>query len=181
MIANKPGHILTHSGRYFSFADPGAHDYQISDIIWGLSHLCRFTGHFKKFYSVAQHSVIVSYMVPPQDAYEGLMHDASEAYLGDVSSPLKAMLPDYKVIEHRTEEAIAKAFGLRYPFPDSVKLADMRVLSTEKRDGMQVQPEDEHYWPRYEPYPPSVLKIKPVSPAAARKMFQQRFNELRGN
>lgn len=171
-------HILTATGRYFNFRAPELHSYQVEDIAHALSRLCRYTGHCKKFYSVAQHSVLVSYYVPEELALEGLLHDASEAYLGDVSSPLKALLPDYKAIEKSVEQAIALHFDLHFPHPAIIKEVDLRMLVTEMRDNMPVAVEVGPERPPYEPY--EMLQIKPVNHREAKKMFLARYNELIG-
>ena len=140
--------IQTATERVFNFLQPDVNDISIRDIAHALSNICRFTGHVGEFYSVAQHSVLVSYLVNPVYAREALLHDASEAYLGDVARPLKAMLPEYKELEQHVQQEIAKAFYLCWPIPDEVKLADNRALRAEKRDlipcdhdwGIDVQP-----------------------------------------
>lgn len=96
-------HILTYTGLHFPLLKPEYFHFNILDIAHALSQLCRFTGHTSSFYSVAQHSVMVASLVPADQALAALMHDAAEAYLGDVSSPLKALLPDYKLIETNVE------------------------------------------------------------------------------
>lgn len=139
--------ILTVGGRYFDFENPEGFDFDIEDIAHALSHLCRYTGHVGQFYSVAEHSVHVSRLVPDHLAFEALMHDAAEAYLGDVSSPLKRMLPDYKAIEERVERALSRAFGLPYPHDPIIKHADMRMLVTEKELLMPKTDSDLVHWP----------------------------------
>lgn len=168
--------ILTATGRYFRFNDPEGYEYDIEDIAHALSHLCRYTGHCNEFYSVAQHSVLVSMVVPKPLAMQGLMHDASEAYLGDVSSPLKSLLPNYKALEERVERAIYKSFKLPFPFDPHIKTADMRMLMTEKRDICVQTSQCEKEWPDFKPY--SNFRVKPVPPNQAKSLFLMRFSQL---
>src|SRR5690349_6806238 len=96
--------ITTHSGVQFDLLKPDPSVVHLEDIAHALSHLCRYTGHCNRFYSVAEHSVIVSLMVPPSEpklAMQGLLHDATEAYVNDLARPLKDLLPEYKEIEMR--------------------------------------------------------------------------------
>lgn len=145
--------ILTHSGRYFDFNNPEGFEYVPEDIAHALSHLCRFTGHVSTFYSVAQHSVHVADLVPNEFKREALLHDRTEAFLTDISSPLKRMLPDYKRLEHRVEEASAHAFGLPFPLSPIVKDADGVMLMTECRDLMPKARAHEPVveWPKFIP------------------------------
>lgn len=119
--------ISTVSGRFFDILKPEDYEFDIDEIATALSNICRYTGHVNKFYSVAEHSVLVSRLVPSRLALAGLLHDASEAFVGDVSSPLKRLLPDYKRIEERVQEAIADQFGLPYPFPQEVHLSLIHI------------------------------------------------------
>lgn len=131
-----PPQILTATGRYFDFTRPTRDMIDIDDIAIALSRMPRFTGHTTTFYSVAQHSVLVAHVVPEEYALQGLLHDATEAYMGDMSTPLKQLVPEYKAIENRVERAICERFGLPFPLHPSIKAADLRMLVTERRDLM---------------------------------------------
>lgn len=172
-----PSHILTNKLKYFDFHNPEQHTYDVEEIAHSLSHVCRYTGHVRNFYSVAQHSVLVSLIVPKHLQKAGLLHDASEAYLGDVSSPLKALLPDYKAIEAKVEKAICKQFNLPFPLPSKVKEADLIMLVTEKRDLMGRGPgeSDRGMWPDIMPLH---WKINPLPPAAAKALFLARWENI---
>jgi uncharacterized protein len=121
------------SGRQFWPLDPRHHEIEIRDIAHALARQCRFTGHVRYFYSVAEHSVHVSYVCDPGDALHALLHDGSEAYLVDLPRPLKR-LPEFRVyleIEARLQAMIFECFGLSPEMPRSVKDADDAQLDTE--------------------------------------------------
>jgi len=170
--------IQTITGTYFQFLKPEEHDYPIHEIAHALSQLCRYTGHTAKFYSVAQHSVHVSKIVPHSMALEGLLHDASEAYLGDVTSPLKRLLPDYTAIEAATEAAIAHRYFLSHPMPPEIRTADLTMLLTEKRDLMPKRPVDAEHWPAYPDIKPLPGIVVPWASEFARDAFLRRYYEL---
>jgi hypothetical protein len=103
-------------------------DVDIRDIAHALSMLCRFGGHAQQFYSVAQHSFLASQLVPPDEALWALLHDASEAYLVDVPTPLKrlAAMSGYRAVEAQVQLTICHAFGLSHEMPASVHAVDGR-------------------------------------------------------
>ncbi len=169
--------ILSNSGKYFNFLHPEEYDYTIEEIAHALSHINRYTGHTRVPYNVADHALRCSYIVPEEFALDALCHDNSEAFLGDVSSPLKQLLPDYKVIEHKVEVALAKHFGLQYPHPPCVKIADYTMLVTEKRD---LLPYSEP-WDAFNKYEPLKERIWPLKNREAREAFLARFYYLTEN
>jgi hypothetical protein len=174
--ARKGTWLQTASGRMFWPLDPRPEDVLIEDVAHHLSHLCRFAGACREFYSVAEHSVHVSEHCEPKDALWGLLHDAAEAYCVDMPRPIKLHLPDYQRIEHRVQTAVLEKFGLQWPEPESVVEADARMLFTECRDLMQKPPSS---WKlAREPY--TNLQIYPWSPEEARVQFLSRFHELSG-
>lgn len=124
------------SGHYFDFLHPHQSFVLVKDIAHSLAMQCRFNGHTDRFYSVAEHSVLCSHIVPHEDALTALMHDAAEAFVGDVPKPLKRLLPDYAEIEKSVEEAIFNKLDIPFPFPPSIKEADLRMLRLEQRDAM---------------------------------------------
>lgn len=134
--------IQTYTGIAFDLAEPRPDMFSIIDIAHALSNICRFTGHTRHFYSVAHHSLIASHMVrKPHYQLEGLMHDAAEAYYGDMSTPLKKTLAGfghdpYAELVEKAERAMADRFGLRYPWPLEVHEADGLLLAVERRDVM---------------------------------------------
>lgn len=169
--------IMLRSGEFFDLEDPDSSKFDIFDIAHALSHICRYTGHCREFYSVAQHSVLVSHAVPPEDALFGLLHDAAEAFVGDVSKPLKVLLPDYKAVEERVEAAVFRRFSLAAKAPASVKVADRVLLRTEQRDLMDA---DSHEWSYTEGHSALPERITPMQPQAAREAFLARYWELKG-
>ncbi len=126
--------ILLHSGHYFDLLDPASSRFTLGDIAQGLANTCRFTGQCRRFYSVAEHSWHASFLVPERFQLAALMHDAAEAFIGDVTRPLKQLLPEYRAIEKRIEAVIAERFKLGRDCDDPVvKHADMQMLAAEQK------------------------------------------------
>jgi uncharacterized protein len=169
--------FTTISGRKVWPLDPHPEDIHIADIAHALAMICRFNGHVREFYSVAQHSVIVSYYVPAADALYGLLHDAAEAYLGDMSSEIKhdPALAEYREAEHHMQRVIYRRFGLEpYGEPPTVKRIDRLLLQDEIRD-VALSPSIR------QPYCQGPGLKHPIvgwEPRIANEMFIERFFEL---
>ncbi|OIN59786.1 hypothetical protein [Arsenicibacter rosenii] len=128
-----PGTIRLHSGRYVDVTGLTKDDIQLEDIAHGLSHRCRFSGHTVRFYSVLEHSLRVAELVPAEHQLAALLHDASEAYLFDMPSPVKQFFPQLVDLEHRVSMVIFQRFGLlsSWPLAEVIKRADTRALEEE--------------------------------------------------
>lgn len=131
-----PDSIRTFTGKYVNPLNPDPDTICIEDIAHALSQICRFGGHLPYFYSVADHSLAVSYCLPDEHALAGLLHDASEAYLCDIPSPVKRMIPGYAEAEDRLMKVIAAKFGFPWPVPEMVKVMDRERLETEWKNIM---------------------------------------------
>ena len=167
------------SGRAFWPLDPHAREVCIFDIAHALAHQCRYGGHCRTFYSVAQHSVYVSRLVPPEDALCGLLHDATEAYCVDVPRPVKVALKGYKEIEQRIWLAIAERFWLPEEMPQAVHDADVAMLFLEQDQVMYPTPSSDLDWGMGLTTPIKAdFVIDCLPPEAAKKQFLDRFNEL---
>lgn len=126
-------YIRTFRGRKFFPLDPRAEDVEILDIAHHLSHICRWSGAVKSFYSVALHSLHVSMMVRREHALAALCHDAAESFLCDMPSPVKRGFPEYAVHEDRLMKVISQALGFEYPFAPEVHQADAAALFLESK------------------------------------------------
>lgn len=169
--------IMTRSGFEFDLIDPAKNRFSVDDIAHALANVCRYCGHVREFFSVAQHSVMVSQLVPQQYAMMGLLHDASEAFIGDVAKPLKELLPDYKQVEARIEEFVLSRFGIdAHAMPPDIKRADMIALLTEQRDLMHGP--DPEIMERFS-VEPLVETIVPLQPKEAKELFLDRYREIR--
>lgn len=172
--------ILTSNGKAFDLFTPQAKMISSVDIAHALAHTCRFNGHCHQFYSVAQHCLIVSEIVPPEHKLVALLHDATEAYVGDMVRPLKQLMFEqghtlYAEVEHRVWLAICEHFHLEPELPESVKEADMIALATERRDLM---PDHPAAWDCLRGITPLNRSIPEWSPRHARQVYHDRLLEL---
>lgn len=165
MIENlyTPNCIRTVSGRYINLREIDPKTWHIGDIAHALSNVQRFGGHLPIRYSVAHHSLGVLRFVPDQPReirLQALMHDASEAFLGDMPSPIKQLLPDYQALEARVMEAMSERFGFPWPIHPAVKEGDRKMLEWEWESIMLQR---------------ATVAITDMEPA---KTFLMHFNEL---
>jgi uncharacterized protein len=141
--------IQTYTGHKFSLSDPQPEDVYIDDVVAALGSICRFNGHCRQFYSVLQHSVHVAEVAEEANVvqtWDALMHDAAEAYFGDVTRPMRMHLNHisggiFGRWKNRVERVVADALQLVYPMSKEVKHADNVMLATEARDLMLPPPE----------------------------------------
>ncbi|MCZ7675064.1 MAG: hypothetical protein M5U35_03000 [Roseovarius sp.] len=169
--------IQTISGKRFPLEEPDADQINIEDIAYALSMQCRFNGHCTKFYSVAEHSVHVSREIDPKLSMVGLLHDAAEAYLGDVPSPLKKKRSQFSEIEEKLEAAIGNRFGIDPAlFKDrEMKRTDTQLLVNEKSVLMVEEPEP---WPPGAPAVKEPGRIEAWGPDEAKARFLAQYRQL---
>lgn len=165
--------ILTHSGRTLDFTALHPRMIDLQDIAHGLSHACRFAGQCSSFYSVAQHAVAVSYLCP---TLEALHHDSTEAYMGDMTRPLKDLIPTFKEFEGNLHQVICQALGISSVQSEDLHLADRRVYLLERQRLFSARCRDINF-EGLEPAPKAVLGTT-LSPKAAKALFLKRHDEL---
>lgn len=168
-------YVSTHLGYRFYPQAPSIADVAIEDIAHGLAFQCRFNGQTQYFYSVAQHSLMVAALVPRRLALAALLHDAAEAYLGDMVKPLKGLFPEFARIEAAVMEIIGKRFGVAGFDDRLIKRADLIALATEKRDLMSNSSEP---WSSLEGVAPLPTRIEVLSPQLAKQQFLGEFSRL---
>jgi hypothetical protein len=170
------------SGAMFDYADPAACAVTIGDIAGALSKICRFAGHITQFYSVAQHAVNVSRIVPECHAFAALMHDTAEAFTNDLPTPLKHAFPAFKELEARIEGAMAQRFGFAWPMPEAVRHADLTMLAVEK---IAFKRDDDSEWACLASITPADVRralgqcwLQPMTHQQAEALFLERYDEL---
>jgi hypothetical protein len=177
-----PGpYLQTVSGRFVNPFEPDPEQLDIADIGRALANICRFGGHARSFYSVAQHSVIVSELVEQrggdvEDTFAALMHDATEAYLGDMPHPIKHRSPlgaAFRAAEKELEQVIAARFAIKPDVPE-IKKVDRALLATERR---AFSGENWH-WPELDGVEPLELTLTAWAPDESARRFAARYAEL---
>lgn len=175
-LSNTEPYIETASGKKFHFLNPKAEDVDIKDIAYALANQCRFNGHVP-FFSVAEHSVAVAARLPPALQLAGLLHDAAEAYLSDIPSPIKQFLPDYCAMEATVQTAIYSKFNVALTAEEAamVKNADTDATRTEAHFLLESKGKDwlPVFFKAKEQWRPRLL-----SPPEAVQMFLHWYYEL---
>lgn len=171
--------IQTYSGKKFSLVDPQPEDVDIVDVIAALGNVVRFAGHCRGAYTVLQHSVHVCDACPDEFRYDGLMHDAPEAYYGDITRPMKDVLSklfdgQFSRWTEKIDRVVHYALGIPWPVPRPVKHADCVVLATEARDLMGPLLELWRCMP-----PPLKREIVPLPPQQVYSMFVDRYKKFK--
>lgn len=167
--------VQIHSGEPFYPLSPKPEDINIDDIAHALGMVCRYGGHCTRFYSVAEHSWLMSHTVAPEHALWALLHDAAEAYVGDMVRPLKHVMPEFMAAEDRIMEAITTKFNLPGQMPDQVKEHDTRIVVDERE---QIMAPSRLPWTALDGYAPLGVTIDGWPPVTATHMFKARFDQL---
>lgn len=179
------GTIRLVNGRYFNVVDPehpSNPPLPLTVLARGLANTCRFAGQIETYFSVAEHSVNASLMVPPEHAVAALLHDAAEALIHDITKPLKMALEDYQRIERLLERRIALQYGIPLEMAAEVKAVDRALLYIEKASLCEG---DEAEWFEADAPTPEMIKqaggaviIKCLEPQRAYSHFMTRATEL---
>lgn len=178
-----PGEIQTFTGEAYDFDNPDPATIRLRDIAHALSNACRYAGHTSRFYSVAEHSILVTKTLESwgyDEAWQrvALMHDASEAYVWDCPKPFKPLLGEtFGQFSEKADVAICEAMGLPDPerfHSKTLKTADVTVLIAEARELMHHGPEAWSAWEEsYAKMPPlpKELRIATLEPRQAEESF----------
>lgn len=168
-------YITTYSGQKF-YPDTCEIDHiPIADIAHALSQNCRYNGHLEGFYSVAEHSIIVSHLCHPQQALWGLLHDVTEAFVPDIPRPLKPFIAGFDDFEAKIMEQVCKRWHLAKEMPESVAYIDKHIVGEEAAHMFREPPD----WIRfYDRIPRAARMFRNWGPAAAEHRFLERYSEL---
>lgn len=146
--------IETCSGRFVDILEPKVEQIHLPDIAHALALQCRFNGHVRTHYSIAEHCVRVARHMPAPLRIHGLLHDAAEAYLGDIVTPVKRQLAEFAALEDRCLATIYEALAVPLPNPAAekeVKRADALAL---KEEAYALLPSRGRWGQGIEPVPP---------------------------
>lgn len=170
--------LLTYTGHLFNPWYPEWDLINIWDISHALAGVSRFGAHTPSTYSVAQHSVLVSRLCPPEHRLWGLLHDAAEAYIGDMISPVKRTLPEFIKLEKILQKAICEKFGLSWPEPPEVKAADQRAYASESISMRNTNIGDADH-PRIKGK--GLVPVFPLTAPQAEEVFLKEYNMITGS
>lgn len=170
------------NGQMFDFFAPEKTlDFEMEEFAHVAGNICRFAGHVRYFYSLAQHLLNTSLIVDQRYRKTALCHDTSEGFTNDIVTPLKVAVPTFGAIERTIEADMARRFGFLYPYPPEVKLADLQMLAIEKSI---LKPSSSHWavldgveWEHLLP----VALMAPMTPEQATNAFLQRWEEVRND
>ncbi len=173
--------IQTASGRVFHPFDPREEEVSLEDIATSLGNICRYNGHLRpnRFYSVAEHSLLLARHIWSETldsvlAQQALLHDAAEAYIGDIPRPIKQALPDIERIEAKITRVIFAALGVPWPIPEIIKDYDTRILLDEKAQALLP---GERAW-SVDLLPPLGVTLQFMPPILAGLRFEWEFFSL---
>lgn len=166
--------MMLSNGNKFYPLEPDIELIEIHDIAISLSLMCRYIGKTQVYYSVAEHSVHVSHLVSPKNAFWGLMHDAAEAYVGDMPWPIKLYVPKFVEIENQILKLIAEKYGLNWPIPIEIKTIDSGIIVDEMLEFFN------YGGPFSTKRCMTGKKIRAWTPDQAKRIFLNRFFQLRG-
>jgi hypothetical protein len=175
------GWIETYTGQQFFFKHAADQEIRLADVAHSLSMQCRYNGHTLRFYSVAEHAVLLALAAErdgrtPLECLTMLHHDDGEYIISDLPRPIKVLLPAFKAAEAQVETAVARAFGTIYPFPDWLKDMDTRALVDERRQAMSASG---HEWGTDGMEPVGIV-LRFWGPSEAKEMFLWMHNRLAG-
>ncbi len=170
-------YLSTISGKKINLERPEVNEYDIWDIAVGLSRQWRWNGQMDCFFSVAQHSELVSQApeVYKNEGLAGLLHDAEEAFIGDLPRPAKKLCPDFVELGLKLQKSIMEYYGVYWPYSKAVKEADDRMLVTEHK---QLRKKTFLDFENFKDIKPYDFIINPLSADAAARSFVRRFEEL---